>query len=140
MLSAITITFILIFSVSGDTCVAMDEWVNNPTSYTALDDVLPCVDVATANASLYQSKETTFTLVNLINQVVVNVANGNFSPSIGPPLYFNQSGPLMPVLCNPFNADYSDRECKTGEVGFENASQVSEIFIQVKIRSFGTCC
>lgn len=139
-MSAITITFVLYFSATGDTCVALDEWANNPTSGTALDDVLPCVDVATANASLYQSKETTFTIVNLINQVITNVANGNFSPSLGPPFYFNQSGPSMPVLCNPFNADLSDRECKTGEVGFENATLVSEIFIQAKICFFGAWC
>lgn len=110
----------------------MDEWVHNPTSHTALDDILPCIDVATANASLYQSKETTFSLVNVVNQVIVNVSNRNFPPYVRPPLNFNQSGPSMPILCNPFNSDLTDRDCRIGEVTFDNASQVSQNFRYVE--------
>nr|CAD1827782.1 unnamed protein product [Ananas comosus var. bracteatus] len=73
--------FLLLHNVVADTCVAMDEWVTHPHAHTALDDILPCVDVATANESLYRGREVTFQLVNLVNQVIVNVSNGNFPPS-----------------------------------------------------------
>jgi len=40
-----------------------------------------------------------------------------------PVLYFNQSGPLMPVLCNPFNPDMSPHWCAPGEVDFGSAAR-----------------
>lgn len=103
----------------------MNEWVLHPAARTALDDILPCVDVATANESLYRSREVTYQLVSVVNQVINNVSNKNFPPQLQP-LYYNQSGPLLPALCNPFNADTTDRACVTGEVDFKNATQVRE--------------
>ncbi|XP_077216924.1 uncharacterized protein LOC143851394 [Tasmannia lanceolata] len=129
--------FLLLHNVVGDTCVAMDEWVVHPHSHTALDDILPCVDVATANESLYQSKEVTFQLVNVVNQVINNVSNRNFPPGLAP-LYYNQSGPLMPVLCNPFASDMTDRVCVIGEVDFNNASQVWKNYV-CEVSSAGIC-
>ncbi|XP_068643353.1 uncharacterized protein [Aristolochia californica] len=128
--------FLLLHNVTADACIAMDEWVLHPAEHTALDDILPCVDNITANASLYQSKESVFQLINVVNQVISNVSNRNFPPFI--PLYFNQSGPLMPVLCNPFNSDLSSRECKTREVGFNNASQVWKNYV-CNVSSAGIC-
>lgn len=101
----------------------MNEWVDHPHAHTALDDILPCVDVATANESLYRSREVTFRLVSVVNQVIVNVSNGNFPPALVP-LYYNQSGPLMPTLCNPYTPDLNNHTCTAGEVDFNNASQV----------------
>lgn len=115
--------FLLLHNVVADTCVAMNEWVDHPHAHTALDDILPCVDVATANESLYRSREVTFQLVSVVNQVIVNVSNGNFPPALVP-LYYNQSGPLMPTLCNPYTPDLNNRTCTPGEVDFNNASQV----------------
>lgn len=109
----------------GDTCHAMDQWVDHPHSHTALDDILPCVDVTTANESMYRSKEVTFQIVNVVNQVISNVSNGNFPPVLAP-LYYNQSGPLVPALCNPYNPDMSTRACVTGEVDFHNSSSVNK--------------
>lgn len=109
-------------SAIGDTCVAMDDWVQHPHARTALDDILPCVDAATANESLYRSKEVTFQLANVVNQYIANISNSNFPPGIPP--YFNQSGPLVPLLCNPLNSNLTERRCLDGEVGFGNASQV----------------
>ncbi|KAF6147650.1 hypothetical protein GIB67_031641 [Kingdonia uniflora] len=120
--------FLLLHNVVGDTCVAMDQWVKNPTAHTALDDILPCVDTATANETLLRSKEVTSQLVNVVNQVITNVSNINFAPSFAP-LYYNQSGPLMPVLCNPFYSDMTDRKCETSEVNFDNATQVWHNYI-----------
>ncbi|XP_066346179.1 uncharacterized protein [Miscanthus floridulus] len=114
--------FLLLHNVVADTCVAMGDWVAHPQAHTALDDILPCVDVATANESLYRSQEVTAQLVALVNNVVVNISNRDFPPGLRP-LYFNQSGPLMPVLCNPFNPDMSPRRCAPGEVDFDIAAR-----------------
>lgn len=116
-------TFLLLHNVSVDTCVAMDEWVQNPTARTALDEILPCVDSATAQETLLRSKEVTAQLVNLINEVITNVTNINFAANFVP-MYFNQSGPLVPTLCNPFSPDLTDRACTAGEVNLNNATEV----------------
>ncbi|RVX05202.1 hypothetical protein CK203_020125 [Vitis vinifera] len=112
----------LVYFVVADTCVAMDEWVQNPTAHTALDDILPCVDNATAQETLLRTKDVTYQLVTVVNTVITNVSNINFAPNFVP-LYFNQSGPLVPVLCNPFNADLTARQCSAGEVDLDNATQ-----------------
>ncbi|SPT20468.1 unnamed protein product [Triticum aestivum] len=112
--------FVLLHNVVGDTCVAMDEWVTHPQDHTALDDILPCVDVGTANESMRRSEEVTAQLVALVNNVIVNISNRDFPPGLQP-LYFNQSGPKMPELCNPFKPDMSPRECASGEVDFKTA-------------------
>ncbi|GJN26251.1 hypothetical protein PR202_gb14169 [Eleusine coracana subsp. coracana] len=113
--------FLLLHNVMGDACVAMDEWVRHPQAHTALDDILPCVDAATANESMFRSQEVTAQLVALVNNVVVNISNRDFPPALRP-LYFNQSGPPMPLLCNPFNADMTPRACAAGEVDFDAAA------------------
>ncbi|KAG6526704.1 hypothetical protein ZIOFF_016705 [Zingiber officinale] len=115
--------FLILHNVVADSCVAMNEWVDHPYAHTALDDILPCVDVATANESLSRSREVTFQLVNVVNQVIANISNQNFPPQLKP-LYFNQSGPLMPLLCNPYMPDLNNRPCFLGEVDFNNATQV----------------
>lgn len=110
-------------SAVSDTCIAMDEWVKNPTAHTALDDILPCVDNATAQETLFRAKEVTYQLVNLVDRVILNVTNGNYPPE-AQLLYFNQSGPLMPTVCNPYNSDLSDHICAAGEVKLKNAPEV----------------
>lgn len=114
--------FLLLHNVTGDTCVAMDQWVQNPTAHTALDDILPCVDNATAQETLTKSKEVTSQLVTLMNTVISNISNQNVPSFL--PIYYNQSGPLVPNLCNPFNPDLSNRACAPGEVDLDNATQV----------------
>lgn len=116
-------------SVVGDTCVAMDQWVQHPTAHTALDDILPCVDNATARETLTRTKLVTYQLVNLLDNAISNMSNRNFPPQFLP-FYYNQSGPLMPLLCNPFNADLSDKQCQPGEVHLNNATEVNIEFHQ----------
>lgn len=118
-----TSSLLLNFSVTGDTCVAMNQWVQNPTAHTALDDILPCVDNATAQETLTRSKEVTSQLVTLMNTVINNISNANNLPTFLP-FYFNQSGPLVPNLCNPFNPDLTNRACAPAEVELNNATQV----------------
>ncbi|CAN6449949.1 unnamed protein product [Victoria cruziana] len=129
--------FLVLNNTTSDTCVAMDEWVMHPTAKTALDHILPCVDPATANESLYQSKKVTYQMVNVVNQVIMNVSNQNFLPALAP-LYYNQSGPLMPILCNPFTSDMIVRQCQAGEVDFENATQVWQAYV-CEVSSSGIC-
>lgn len=107
----------------GDTCVAMDEWVQNPTARTALDDILPCMDNATAQETLSKTKDVTRQLVTVVDNIIINVANKNFPPQAGI-VFYNQSGPMLPVLCNPFNHDLTNRQCVAGEVDLNNATEV----------------
>ncbi|KAJ6732273.1 TRANSMEMBRANE PROTEIN [Salix purpurea] len=123
--------------VAGDTCVAMDHWVQNPTAHTALDDILPCVDQATTQDTLIKSKEITSQLVEVVNQVITNVSNLNFSPNFKP-MYINQSGPLVPMLCNPFYADLTIRPCSAGEVELTNATQVWSSYV-CQVSPTGIC-
>ncbi|XP_027356904.1 uncharacterized protein LOC113866221 [Abrus precatorius] len=120
--------FLVLHNATEDTCVAMNEWIQYPTAHTALDDILPCVDNATAQETFLRSKEVTSELVNLVNQIITNVSNLNFAPNFTP-LYYNQSGPLMPLLCNPFHPDMTDRQCDAGEVTLSNATQVYGNFV-----------
>ncbi|KAH8482808.1 hypothetical protein H0E87_030040 [Populus deltoides] len=130
-------TFLLLHNVAGDTCVAMDHWVHNPTAHTALDDILPCVDQATTQDTLIKSKEITSQLVEVVNQVITNVSNLNFSPNFKP-MYINQSGPLVPILCNPFYADLTIRPCSAGEVDLTNATQVWSSYV-CQVSPSGIC-
>ncbi|KAA8525527.1 hypothetical protein F0562_007382 [Nyssa sinensis] len=129
--------FLLLHNVTADTCVSMNEWVQYPTAHTALDDILPCVDNATAQETLLRSKEVTSQLVSVINQVITNVSNINFSPNFAP-FYYNQSGPLMPTMCDPFNPDMTDRACTAGEVDLSNATQVWRNYV-CQVSSSGVC-
>ncbi|XP_023744134.2 uncharacterized protein LOC111892291 [Lactuca sativa] len=129
--------FLALHNVMGDTCVAMDEWVQNPMAHTALDDILPCVDNTTAQETLSQSKDVTFQLVAIVNNIITNVSN------IDPPpfahfLSYNQSGPLVPTLCNPLNANKTDRICQTGELSFDNAIMVWRNYV-CQVSANDTC-
>ncbi|KAI4977936.1 hypothetical protein ZWY2020_014490 [Hordeum vulgare] len=117
-------TFLLLHNVAGDTCVAMGEWVRRPQEHTALDDILPCVDTAAATEALGRSKEVNYRLVAVLNGVISNVSNRDFPPQapLSPPLNYNQSGPPLPPLCNPYTPDLRDRACAPGEVAGPDAA------------------
>ena len=108
------------FSGIADTCVAMDDWLQNPPAHTVLSQILPCVDNATAYGTLSTSKDMTFQTVSNVNKFITNVANKNGTG----PNSFSQSGPLVPALCNRYHSDMTDRKCITGEVDFSNADAV----------------
>ncbi|PHU09002.1 hypothetical protein BC332_20862 [Capsicum chinense] len=129
--------FLVLHNVTADSCVAMNQWVQHPLAHTALDDILPCVDNATAQETLTKSKEVTSQLVDVVNRVITNVSNNNFSPNFGP-LYYNQSGPKLPTLCNPFYSDLTNRSCSTGEVDLSNATKVWKNYV-CQVSSSGIC-
>ncbi|KAF3663119.1 putative trafficking protein particle complex subunit 9-like [Capsicum annuum] len=129
--------FLVLHNVTADTCVAMDEWIQNPTARTALDDILPCVDYATAQETLTKSKEVSYNLVDIVNQVITNVSNINFSPNFAP-FYYNQSGPVLPILCNLFNPDLTSHNCGPAEVDLDNATQVLNNYV-CQVSPSGIC-
>jgi hypothetical protein len=104
--------------------VAMGEWVQRPQAHTALDDILPCVDTAVATAALDRSKEVNYQLVTVLNGVLADAANRDVPPQAGPPVYYNQSCPPVPLLCNPYTKDLQGRACAAGEVTADTARQV----------------
>ncbi|CAN6243325.1 unnamed protein product [Urochloa humidicola] len=116
-------TFLLLHNVVGDTCEAMGEWVAHPQARTALDDILPCVDTAAATEALDRSKEVNYQLVVTLNAALSNVSNRDFPPGTPPPLNYNQSGPPVPPLCNPYTPDLRDRACAPGELALDAAPQ-----------------
>ncbi|XLS86124.1 hypothetical protein HN51_036290 [Arachis hypogaea] len=129
--------FLFLHNAVADTCVAMDEWVQNPTAHTALDEILPCVDNATAQETLLRTRDVTHQLVVLVDKIISNVTNKNFPSSAGP-LYYNQSGPLMPILCDPYNNDLTTRPCADGEVSLDDAAKVWNNYI-CEVSSSGIC-
>ncbi|KAK9280771.1 hypothetical protein L1049_003659 [Liquidambar formosana] len=129
--------FLIFHNVMGDTCIAMDQWVQHPRAHTALDDIIPCVDKATAQQTLFEAKDVTFQLVDMVNRLITNVANVDFLPIAGS-LYYNQSGPLVPVLCNPFHPDKTDRKCVDGELRFDNAAQEWRNYV-CQVSATGKC-
>lgn len=114
-------------SVVADSCVAVDEWLQNPTANSAIENIIPRVDNETSKTIYSTTRGVTYGVVQIVNSAIINVTNANLPPSAGS-LYYNQSGPLMPILCNPLNSDLSDRQCAPGEVGFQNASQASILY------------
>ncbi|KAJ8435000.1 hypothetical protein Cgig2_027843 [Carnegiea gigantea] len=90
----------------------------NPQAQTALDDVLPCVDKSTARTFLKASQRVTYLMVGMVDVGVAKVANDQQL------LNYHQSGPPVPIVCNPFNGDLTNRTCAQGEVELGRASEV----------------
>ncbi|KAK9107028.1 hypothetical protein Syun_023039 [Stephania yunnanensis] len=115
--------FVILNNAIADTCMAMEEWADNPQAETALSNILPCVDERTTNKTLFQSKEVINQLVNVVNTAIYTFANWNPPPQ-AKFFYYNQSGPLMPSLCSPFDSKLQDQLCGYHQVSLSNASMV----------------
>ncbi|PPR96543.1 hypothetical protein GOBAR_AA24118 [Gossypium barbadense] len=114
--------FVIMNNAISDTCLAMEEWVENPHAETALSNILPCVDPRTTNHTLTQSKQVITSIVDVVNTYIYSIANIDLSPDDN--RYYNQSGPTMPPLCYPFDSQLQDRQCGSYEVSMANASLV----------------
>ncbi|KAL6529188.1 hypothetical protein OROGR_014811 [Orobanche gracilis] len=115
--------FLILENTVSDTCMAMGEWVENPHAETALSNILPCVDQQTTNQTLFKSKQVINDIANMINGFVGSVANSN-PPLQANPTYYNQSGPLIPPLCYPYDSQLQNRSCSAQELSMGNASLV----------------
>ncbi|XP_017240916.1 uncharacterized protein LOC108213620 [Daucus carota subsp. sativus] len=133
----LTAMFLLIHNVVADSCVALDDWLQNPMADSAIENIIPRLDNETSQKIYSTTRKVTYGVVNVINSDIINVTNVNMPPSAGP-LYYNQSGPLMPLLCNPLHPDLSDRKCLPGEVTFDDASQVWSNFV-CQVSDKGIC-
>lgn len=126
----VTVTFILcgvfviLNNAISDTCMAMGEWADNPQAESAISDILPCVDERTTNQTLYQSKRVVTNIVNVVNQFIYTFADTNPPPQSNFSYYYNQSGPMMPPLCYPYDSQLQDSPCGYFDVPLSNASQV----------------
>ncbi|KAI4329376.1 hypothetical protein L6164_021645 [Bauhinia variegata] len=117
-----------VYIAIGDTCVAMEDWVRRPHNGTALSKLLPCMDEETAQKNLVITRNTSFGMVNWINAFILDVANADVTPN-RQALYYNQSGPLMPFLCNPFSPNLTERTCANNEVQLNSAPQAYKGFV-----------
>ncbi|EPS65281.1 hypothetical protein M569_09495, partial [Genlisea aurea] len=133
--------FVVLDNVIDDTCMAMGEWVENPRAETALSNILlPCVDEETTNQTLFKSKQVINDIVNIVNGFTGSVANSNPHSQSGSSFY-NQSGPLIPPLCYPYDAQLRDRPCSESELSMENASLVWQSYTcTVSSSSSNICC
>lgn len=92
--------YIMLNNAIGDTCVAMEEWVANPSAKTSLSDILSCLDVNTTDKTLDQARKLTNETVTGINNIITSHFNGNSSQG-------------MPAMCNPVEPDLSPSGCVT---------------------------
>ncbi|KAK3024114.1 hypothetical protein RJ639_043573 [Escallonia herrerae] len=115
--------FVILDNAISDTCVSMGEWVDNPHAESALSNILPCVDQATTNHTLIKSKQVVTDIANIVNGFIDTFANSNPPPQANSN-FFNQSGPLVPHLCYPYDFQLQDRQCSPQEVSLANASLV----------------
>ena len=111
-------------SATVDTCTAMGEWVRYPYAETALSNVLPCVDEQTTNHTLYQSKVVVYQLVNIVNTAISSSVNSDTSSREKKTYSYNQSGPMVPYLCSPYDFHLQNRQCNPDEASVANASLV----------------
>ncbi|XP_076897439.1 uncharacterized protein LOC143550724 [Bidens hawaiensis] len=115
--------FVIINNAIADTCMAMGQWVDNQQAETAISSILPCVDQQTTNATLYKSKLVVNDIANIINGFIGSFANSNAPPGWNAN-YYNQSGPLVPYVCYPYNCQLQELECPDHLVSMANASSV----------------
>ncbi|KAI3720088.1 hypothetical protein L6452_20998 [Arctium lappa] len=115
--------FVILNNAISDTCMAMEQWVDHPHAETALSNILPCVDQGTTNHTLFKSKQVINDLGNIVNGFIGSYANSYGVPS-GNMNYYNQSGPLMPYVCYPYDSQLQERECSSQEISMSNASLV----------------
>lgn len=123
--------FIFLDNGVGDTCLAMQEWVDSPSANTSLDKFLPCDGAASARA-FADSETYTNQIVNTTNTFINSPINVNISLSTPPDvLIYNQTGPFVPTLCNT-------TQCANNAVTLAAAPTVWRNFL-CTVNANGTC-
>ncbi|XP_039051678.1 uncharacterized protein LOC120193166 [Hibiscus syriacus] len=95
--------FLVFHSIVSDTCVAMGEWVEDPTVNSALEQILPCANKEAGEEIKQAGKAVTTSINDLLNQDI-NFSNEKTD-------HYNQSGPLVPLVCDPYKHQNSQQNC-----------------------------
>lgn len=93
----------------------MDEWIQDPMADSAMGEVLPCFDMAFGEEIKEAGKGVTTNVNDLLNQFITVLANNNTAN--------NQSGPFVPLICDPYKHGDSQESCGD-EVPLKNATEV----------------
>ncbi|XP_038995730.1 uncharacterized protein LOC120120045 [Hibiscus syriacus] len=80
----------------------MNEWVQNPKANSALSDLIPCAEKEAGLRIKEAGKTVTTTINDMLNQRVTYANTDNL---------YNQSGPLVPLVCDPYNYGDSQQSC-----------------------------
>ncbi|XWS19125.1 hypothetical protein CRYUN_Cryun32bG0104800 [Craigia yunnanensis] len=141
----ITLTFVLcgIFlvfhNIVADTCVAMDEWVQNPMANSSMKELLPCWDREFGQNVFDASRSVTTGVNGILNQYIVLVANNDTLSPQAVLVYHNQSGPLVPVICDdPYTKGDTQQSCGVGEVALSNATEEWKKYV-CQVSAAGIC-
>ncbi|CAH8384523.1 unnamed protein product [Eruca vesicaria subsp. sativa] len=130
----LSLIFLLVFTLMAIlSCFLSQNWM----CYAILGSDKPCDSWMDFGDWYIHLERNVPSATQLINTVVSNVSNINFSPVFAQ-MYYNQSGPLLPLLCNPFNHDLTDRPCSPGELDLNNATQAWSTFV-CQVNTNGTC-
>ncbi|KAK5843090.1 uncharacterized protein LOC108466169 [Gossypium arboreum] len=106
--------FLVFHNIVSDTCIAMDEWIQDPMAESAMGEVLPCFDMAFGKEIKEAGKGVTTNVNDLLNQFITVLANNNTAN--------NQSGPFVPLICDPYKHGDSQESCGD-EVPLKNATE-----------------
>ncbi|KAE8674064.1 hypothetical protein F3Y22_tig00111769pilonHSYRG00339 [Hibiscus syriacus] len=128
----------VLFLLSTNTCTMVDEWVQNPMAGSAIKELLPCVDREFGKNIKDVSKSVSNGINDLLNLDVSLVANNNDIPPHAVGLYYNQSGPSLPTVCDPYKAENNKQACGEGQVAVGNATQKWSKFV-CHVSSSGIC-
>ncbi|KAE8705091.1 Detected protein of unknown function [Hibiscus syriacus] len=130
--------FLAFHNLMADTCTAVDEWVQNPMAGSAIKELLPCVDREFGKNIKDASKSVSNGINDLLNLDISVVANNNDIPPQVVGLYYNQSGPSLPTVCDPYKAENDKQACDEGQVAVGNATQEWSKFV-CHVSSSGIC-
>ncbi|KAK8675917.1 hypothetical protein V6N13_033976 [Hibiscus sabdariffa] len=104
----------------------LNEMITKANS--ALEDLLPCAEKEAGEKVKEAGKEVTTSINDLLNQVV-NFSNGNTA--------INQSGPLVPFVCNPYEHGNSQLKCGD-QVPLKNAKEEWKKYV-CQVSEEGNC-
>ncbi|GBG84773.1 hypothetical protein CBR_g39150 [Chara braunii] len=105
-----------VYNTTGDTCLAMKEYSEQPQADSAFKDLIPCIPKAEAEATMTNLRQVIYTSVIDINGRLVH---GKVNDPSGKQL----------VICNPVGPppEYNRKtDCDEGEVGTDNISVSGE--------------
>ncbi|GMI93914.1 hypothetical protein like AT2G12400 [Hibiscus trionum] len=115
--------FLAFHNLMADTCTAVDEWVQNPMADSAIKELLPCVDREFGETITDATELVSDGINDMLNYHVSLVANANNIPEQAIGLYYNQSGPSLPTICDPYKVENNKQACREGQVALGNATQ-----------------